>query len=352
MITAKGHYCDGQLLTPQPVDLAFDAAGWLQVNGTAVDLRVPLTDVAVSDRLGSVPRFLYLPDGITIETADNGAIDAALLQHRRGRAAALIHFLEHHSGFAAIATLLIVGLVGATLQYGLPALSRQTAKRLPPALEEQIGHAALSSVNRMLAPSRLSSAQRSRVTHALHRIAAARALPQRIRLVYYSMGPRYPNAFALPGGVIVVSDELVALADQPGELEAVLAHEIGHEALHHGVQSMLNNSFALLIVTSVTGDLSTLTSFAGTLPFLLLSNGYSRDNEREADAYACDLLTTAGIDVQHFVDILKKLEAARPESGVDYSYLSTHPGTTERIQTLERYARAHPVLRPSGNQPE
>ncbi len=143
------------------------------------------------------------------------------------------------------------------------------------------------------------------------------------------MGP-FPNAFALPGNTIVVADEFVRLAAQDDEIAAVLAHELGHLEKRHGIQSLLRNSMALLVVASVTGDLSTLTAFAGTVPFLLLQNGYSRGLEREADAYALVLMKERGINPGAFTSILKKMEAARPEKGPNFSYLSTHPDTKER----------------------
>jgi len=133
--------------------------------------------------------------------------------------------------------------------------------------------------------------------------------------------------------LLVVSAALGALANDE-ELAAVLAHEIGHWQLRHGLQGVLRSSAALLLVSTVSGDLSALTTFAGTIPFVLLQRGYSREFEEAADAYAVDLLRQADISVAHFATILKKLENARPGSGQDLTYLSTHPATHDRIKRV------------------
>jgi Zn-dependent protease with chaperone function len=335
MITTRGYFCSGCDLRPQPVVLSFTPSGRLCVNGDGVDLDLNLADVRVSDRLGSIARFLYLPDGGTLETADNATIDAALAMQDRGRGAAFVHFLEQHTKIAAIATVCLVAAVLLGFKFGLPVLARHVASRMPVELELQAGRVALGTISRFLAPSNLSRFDQAATRTRLDRLLQVR--PQRIpvQIEFYAMGPQYPNAFALPGGVIIVSDELVALADGEGELEAVLAHELGHLDHNHGVRSLLQSSFALLLVTAVTGDLSTLSTLAGTIPFLILQNGYARELELDADDYARELLLEARIDPKHFASILRKLEATRPSQGVDYSYLSTHPRTDERIRAFE-----------------
>ncbi|MCB1103970.1 MAG: M48 family metallopeptidase [Opitutaceae bacterium] len=334
MNPTTGIYCNGETLAPEPVSLDFSTDGQLTIQGQTLHQLVSLSKIRFSDRLGSVPRFLYLPDGGTIETADNAAIDAVLAQQKGGRIASLIHLLEQHSRVAAAATLLVVAAVALTIKFGLPALAAITAERLPTEIEAHAGQVALSTIARVVAPSQLSGKEHRAIQARLDRLIELR--PQRIEVKarFCSLGAQYPNAFALPGGIIVLSDELIALADVDGELEAVLAHELGHLEYRHGMRSLLQNSFTLLLATVVTGDLSALSSVAGTIPFLILQNGYARQFEVEADAYAASLMDDAGIDRRHFASILKKLEASRPPEGVDFSYLSTHPNTTERVNAI------------------
>jgi TonB family protein len=332
--TFHGILFDGETLAGLPVVLGV-AAGRLQSAEAAPVVDASLADVAVSDRLADVPRFLYLPDNRTIETSDNAAIDALLEAQRRGRLVRIVHALEAHSRAAAAATVILVAATVATIAWGLPVLARRAALAVPESIEQQAGQAGLASLRPALAPSTLTTDQRSRVQAQLDRLMQAGGYPGSPKLEFWSMGGTYPNAFALPGGYIVVSDELVELASEDEEIAAVLAHEIGHWQHRHGLQALLRSSTALLVVSTLTGDLSTLTTFAGTLPFLILQHGHSREFETEADDFAAALLDRARIDREYFATILEKLEKSRPSEGLDFTYLSTHPSTADRITRLQ-----------------
>ncbi|HEY8993395.1 MAG TPA: TonB family protein [Lacunisphaera sp.] len=344
-VTIQGTCFDGETLSGRPVTLTVSAGRLLNSDAPAC-VNASLAEIRTSDRLGHVPRYLYLPGGQTVETPDNDAVDALLASQRRGRLVALIHGLEMHHQVAAAATLLLVIAVSFTVWWGLPVLARRAAMAAPEAIERQAGRAALSTINQILPQSQLTPSERNRVIVVTERLRKAAGLAQSPELVFRSMGGQTPNAFALPGGIIVVSDELVRLTKIDDEIAAVLAHEIGHARHRHGIQGILRNSAALLVVSTVTGDLSTLTTFAGTLPFLLLQRGYSREFEIEADDYALDLMDRMGIGAHHFGSILKKLETARPTQGNDFTYLSTHPSTAERISRIK--ARA-PIPPPAGS---
>jgi Zn-dependent protease with chaperone function len=343
--TISGTLFDGETLAGQPVHLTV-TGDHIEDPGMPNFRAVPLAEVRTSDRLARLPRYLYLPGGRTIETSDNDAVDSLLAGQRRGRWIALIHGLEMRHQAAALATLLLVASVTLTVWWGLPVLARQAAMAAPSAIEQQAGRAALATIKNILPRSQLSLAERDRVNGLAKRLGKAAGLEQAPEVIFRSMGGQSPNAFALPGGIIVVSDELVRLTNVDDEIAAVLAHEIGHGQHRHGLQGVLRSSSALLVVSTITGDLSTLTSFAGTLPFLLLQRGYSREFETEADAYAVDLMRRAGIKAQHFESILKKLESARPKEGNDFTYLSTHPNTADRIKRINPLPALEQVVLP------
>lgn len=301
-------------------------------DGPTID--VPLRAVRTSDRLADVPRYLYLPDGRTVETPDNDTVDLWLSHQRRGRLVALVHALERHSQVAAAATILMVTSVAFTLWWALPRLALRAAMAVPTAVELQAGQAGLAGIEKALRPSELNYLDRTKVYLQLEVLLDAAGIKEEPKLYFFSMGGQSPNAFALPGGVIIMSDELVKLASSEDEIAAVLAHEIGHWQRRHGLQTVMRSSAALLVVSTVTGDLSTLTTFAGTIPFLLLQRGYSREFEAEADHDAIALLAKCGVGSRPFATILEKLEKARPAQGRDFTYLSTHPSTADRIRSL------------------
>src|SRR5438105_4435426 len=111
------------------------------------------------------------------------------------------------------------------------------------------------------------------------------------------------NAFALPGGRIVVSGKLIEAANAPDQLAGVVAHELGHVD-HRDPEAQLFRAAGLQVLLAFfTGGAGgdTLGGLAGTLAILR----YSREAERAADAYALDLLTNAQIDpmgLRHFLE--------------------------------------------------
>lgn len=135
-----------------------------------------------------------------------------------------------------------------------------------------------------------------------------------------------PNAVTLPGNHIVVFTGLLRLTETPGELAAVLAHEMAHIQLNHISEKLMKEVSITVLVTAAGGG-----SEAGQVAASLLSNAFSRDAEQEADMHAITLLERACIDPQSLVDMLQHfadMEAGTPES---MKWLSTHPLSAERV---------------------
>ncbi|MES2696325.1 MAG: M48 family metalloprotease [Verrucomicrobiota bacterium] len=329
MNTANGIYFDGQVTRGRAVAIAFGEDGIVRIAGEDLTQEIPLTAVRVSDRLGDVPRFIYLPNDAVIETPDNAVVDAALALRRQSRASLLIHALESRQRIAAAACiLLVIGIVSLGF-YGPPVLARIVAKRVPAEIDNRIGAAALATIGPYFEESSLDEHEQELVRAQLARLQGQPSIPP-VRIEFRSTGGRPPNAFALPGNVLIVTDEIVRLPLSDDEMAAVLAHELGHLEQRHGLQGMLRKSFAVLIVAAITGDLSTLTSFASSIPLTLLTAGYSRDLEREADLYALELLRARGIPPRAFASVMIKLEASHGPKARNLDYLSTHPPAEER----------------------
>lgn len=335
MNTARGRYSEGNRLHSREVTFRLLEEGSLHVEGEGVERTAPFDDVEVSERLGEIPRFLYFPGGAVIETLDNAFIDAILATRKRARLPALLHRLENHSRLAAAATIVVVALAMTFIYIGIPRLTRQIAQKTPLEVEQEAGERSVAGLRSALPASRLPYAQRQRVHTQLARLLPDVPSADRPKVHFISMGGLQPNAFALLGNHIVVSDEFLLLVSHEDELAAVLAHELGHLHYRHGLQSALRSSLALLVVAGVTGDLSTLATFAGSLPSVLIQNGYSREFEREADRYAHDLMMKHGIPLRRFSIILRRLAERQPPLGLNVSYLSTHPSTSERTALFD-----------------
>jgi Zn-dependent protease with chaperone function len=137
------------------------------------------------------------------------------------------------------------------------------------------------------------------------------------------------NAFAMPGGIVVVHSGLIAATRSPEELAGVLAHEVQHVELRHSLKSVMKQMGLSAVWAMVSGDLSS--AMTGKAAQHIMSLKFSRDAEREADASGLDALLRAGIDpagMPAFFATLEKAGAAPP------ALLSTHPASDARRDAL------------------
>jgi len=140
------------------------------------------------------------------------------------------------------------------------------------------------------------------------------------------------NAFAAPGGVVVVFAGLLRSADSAEEIAGVLAHEIAHVELRHSLKTMVKGLGLRTLVALVLGDFSgtTLAEAATGLTEL----GFSREAEREADRDGLRRLVAVRVDPNGMVRFFEKL--AQEHSAAPPALLSTHPAGKERLAELRR----------------
>ena len=164
------------------------------------------------------------------------------------------------------------------------------------------------------------------------------------------------NAFATPGGYVYITRGLMALADSEAQLAGVLAHEIGHiTALHHARrhgQSLLAN-IGLAAVGILGGQSAAQLGQIGAVSLL---QGFSRENEYEADELGVRYLSRAGFDPAAMAGFLSKLRAdsrlsalrrgESPDAVDQFNYLATHPAPVARVQRATALARQKNVKNP------
>jgi Zn-dependent protease with chaperone function len=146
-----------------------------------------------------------------------------------------------------------------------------------------------------------------------------------------------PNAFAMPGGTIVVTDQMADFVDNNDQLRAVMAHEIGHVEERHGLQQLLRGSTLAIMLVMVGPDAGTISHLASGMPAVLMEKGYSRNFERAADLYACRALTGTGEGTEAYARIMEKLMEAYPEAPAGAAWFSTHPDSYERVVMIRGY---------------
>ena len=336
MTRLRGHFFDGQTSRRRDARLTIAADGTADLQHTDGSQRLRFSEIAVEPRLADTPRRFTLPDGGVFETTDNDAVDRALAAVGRGRGAGWIHRLESHWHQLAVAFVVMAIAAVSFVVWGIPSLARTAAFALPSTTSAAIGSGALEALDATyFEPSELTEDRRVALREAFARVAAnAELKAMSLELVFRRGAMLGANALALPSGIVVLTDELVGLAQADAEIEAVLAHEVGHIVHRHSLRQVIQNSLVAVAVILLTGDLSSSTSLVAAVPTILAKTSFSRAFEREADAYAVAYLSERDIDTIHFANLLRRMAELANDTGIP-GFLSTHPATKDRAQALE-----------------
>ncbi len=188
---------------------------------------------------------------------------------------------------------------------------------------------------------------RSALSAMVARIAEGNPPLQPAQINVYDMA--LTNAWAMPGGRIVITRSLIAKADAPEEVAGVLAHELGHTFFRHSEAQIIRATGLQLLASLINaGNGDTMSSLASVTAILK----YSREAEAEADAFALRALENSAIDpvsLKRFFERMLREEGAgsKGTAGKIEEIFSTHPGMEERINSIRPLPTdiaARPVL--------
>lgn len=244
----------------------------------------------------------------------------------------------------SIGSLLIPAIVTLAAIIGvwflaLPPLAAKLASRVPTEWEQRLGASVVQvfTETHRICTDPEQVAVIDALTTKLTSAGSAGPYTYQVRLVEDPL----VNAMAAPGGHILVFRGLINDASSPDELAGVLAHEIEHVVQRHGVESILREMPAQLLVSSVMGS-SPLGGNVAQVAYSLGASSYQRNDEREADAGAVRRLAAAGISPEGMIDFFRR-SAAEGEEGTLLQYLSSHPASSERMAALEAMAAQLPA---------
>lgn len=309
-------YFDGRSGRARPVRLRIEQQHLIvhELDLDAVERRYPLRQVQWPERTRHGQRQAQLPDGGLVSARAPGEWDAWLASAARGHdlggGLAARWFSSWRRSLIAVAV--VVALGGATWHWGVPVAGDQVARLLPASMEQSIGDESMSQLDdAFLKPSELSAEQQGLWRERFAAMVASQpGEATTYRLHFRNTGTALgPNAFALPGGHIVVTDELIKLlGDQPDAVLGVLAHELGHVRERHGMRLAMRASLSGALVGFAIGDFSSLLA-AG--PAALMNASYSRDFERAADAQAKRLLIDSGRSPRAMLTLFERIDTWR-----------------------------------------
>jgi predicted Zn-dependent protease len=344
----QGHYLNGKSADRQQVTVGVTATGLEIVTNDAVLRRWPFGEIRQTqgryagepvrlERGGVASEVLIINNPHFLTTVRESAGDYRKRFHDPSRRR-LRPALTLAAGLAA------VGLAAGLYLWGIPALALVATPLVPATWEARLGDEILK--NFVKPGDRCADPERQQILDGIvARLAADGAAgPYQLRLTVVDWAQ--VNAFALPGGHIVLLRGLLDRTESPEMLAGVLAHEIQHIVRRHTTRALIQHASTGLMVAAVAGDVSGLVAFALEGARVVGALNYSRYAEEEADAEGMRMLIRAQIDpagmIAFFDRVVRKKDAEEQEGGV-WRYLTTHPSTTQRVTNLKMLAVNAPI---------
>lgn len=310
----------------------------LQFRSEARSIEIPFADLEVAMEKGGKGLFfsdanqpgtrIYVPSqSVLRHPLLKGQPQVTALQGRRELQRALRLTGWFAAGFAVVVWL--VSLASS-------AMVGAIAARVPAEWSEKLGSEVITHLRaeNLLLDDTNDSAQLATLAAPL-----IQALPPGSRdQHFYIAKETQPNAFALPGGAVVVNQGLLQLTGDPDEILGVLAHELAHQTRRHVIRRAIAAAGPLVIfgvfLHSGSGAGNLLALGSGLMVF----QGFSRDYETEADDTGWDYLVAANIDPRGMIHIFEKLQGVegKSEAKGEPQALRSHPDTAMRIARLEK----------------
>lgn len=339
-MTYQGKYFDGKSSAGYPasvklnsfsIDIVYTAAGSQVSLEWQPDKVHPndLMDEKVILRYGDFP-FQY----IEVNQANFGQeLRAAYPQAKFHRSTYNFIFSTGFMGLLILA-LLALGFLVVSYFLILPAAAERIAVNVPVSWEKKLGDAAYE---KMISPESVDTENSERVTAFFNQLNYKSAY--RVELVVVK--DKIVNAYALPGGKIVVYEGILRSMETSDELAALLSHEFSHVELKHSTKNIFRSLSSYMLISVLFGDASGVTAIVLENANQLKQLGYSRTLEEEADVNGLKLLKQRHLNPQGMADLFKALKKQEGDSESMPQFLSTHPLTSNRIAYVNKDIAKH-----------
>ena len=227
--------------------------------------------------------------------------------------------------------------------YGVPFAADRFTSLVPQAFESRVGDAADKQI-RLVFSGKVCNAKDGQAAFVklVGALRGAAGLEGPVDAAVLST--EVPNAFALPGGKIYLFNGLLEKAHNSDEIAGVLAHELGHVRHRDSMRNLIYNGSTSFLIGLLFGDVtgSSAVLFASRTMFDVT---YTREAEANADAFSIDLMHKLGRSPRPMGELL--LRVTGNEKDKNFSFLSNHPFTEDRLDLMrkeDRAATAAPIL--------
>lgn len=219
----------------------------------------------------------------------------------------------------------------------LPFVAERSVGLLPTTVDTRLGEAMYGG---MSAGMEVDTARSAALQRFGDRLTVAPTFAPR----YHVMEDAQVNAFALPGGHIVVYTGLLDRMTEAEQLAALLAHEGTHVEARHSTRSIARDLSGTMFLAVVLGDATGLVGAAAAKADELRGLQYSRRLEADADSIGMERLVADSVDPRGVVRLLELLQEEAGDAPEQLGFLSSHPLTAERIAAAEAQAAKYPTL--------
>jgi Zn-dependent protease with chaperone function len=332
-------YFDGKSAKAHPVKIAIqnNAIVIYRENVEGGPIRHPLINAHVDEGFQGAARRIDLGAGALLEIKDKAALQLAL--DKVGQKLGVVQKAQNSWAWAGGSLAALIGIIVLSYFVLIPFGAKHIATWLPESVDRIIGDQTWPLIeSQMFKPSTLSAERQSSIRAQFKAATSQLTKPPSYQLEFRASKVG-PNAIAVPGGRLVLTDELVALAKDPKDdngIIGVLLHELGHIERRHSMRNIIQATAVTAIVSLWLGDVS---SVVAAVPTMMATMKYSRDLETEADDFAIVALKQLRIPGQAVADLFAALEKAQGDKGNgesdekrNESILSSHPVTAERIK--------------------
>jgi predicted Zn-dependent protease len=332
-----GTYLDGQSAARHPVTVAILTSGLRFTLEDGRTMLWPYEEIKQAsgahagehvrfEKGGELGESLTIPDGAFL-----GALEVYAPEAR-------FHAPAGPGKTVAVALASVVGLVAAVAGvyvWGIPSLAGFAADRVPVSWEDKLGEIVVAQM--VEESERLDDPVRQAAVERIVETLVPKGSSKYTYRVTLAKNDQV-NAFAAPGGHLVIYTGLLSKTRKAEELAGVLAHEIQHVENRHVTRGMLRQAGFQLILTALTGDagqLGQVLGAAGSLGVL----GYQRGDEAEADREGMRLMQAARLDPTGMVGVFEILQEQDTDLPGVFEYLSSHPATDARLSEMKKLAK-------------
>ena len=291
----------------------------------------PKKNLEINQNISGLPVTIYFPSGGKF-VADDESADLSK------DSKSFISTIEKNKYFLSFGIFLIPIMIYIFSTVIFPYTSMKIAETIPYKMKQMITAQFLKTNDSLLKnQSNLTDKRKLNITKMFHQaIIQLNLKMENYNLIFISSDESGANAFALPDGTIMLTDDLVNLYEGDDELLlSVLLHEVGHVENNHGLTLVIRSIGTVVILNYIIGDITALSDFIITSSAIFLQLSFSREMESDADYYSLSKLIEINKDPKLIALALEKLSIyTKDEEGIVPSYLSSHPITKDRISFI------------------